>query len=212
MATLPCPWKHTDVSWKRYINGKLTTLASTKNGKLTIHDKRFALQADNSLVIMKVVLLDSGMFQCNSGQIYLDVTTDPKSVGSALVPNGKNADEESGDQTSPDVWKTVAGVAVGAVLALLSVITLILYLKRRGQRSQNQTVAEVIYEEVKHVEEEPLENPYVYIIGTADTPTVTVSDLYSKVNKPREECVYSLAQTSPQTGSLGSASHYHAVP
>lgn len=136
-----------------------------------------------------------------------------------MGPNGKNADEESGDPTSPDIWKTAAGVAVGAVLALLSVFSLILCLKRRGQKNQNQTVAEVIYEEVKHVEEEPwLENPYVYISETADTSTPTVVDVYSKVNKQRaggsggEECVYSLAQTSPQTGSLGSGSHCHAVP
>lgn len=209
MATLTCPQAYTDVSWTRYRNGEKITLASIKNGREIIPDKRFALQADKSLVIMKVNLSDSGMYQCNFKKIYLNVMT----IGSTLDPNGKNAADESGDQTSPEIWKTAAGIAVGAVLALLSIVTLILCLKWRGQKNQNQTVAEVVYEEVKHVEEEPwLENPYVYISETADTSTATVSDLYSKVNKWREECVYSLAQTSPQTGSLGSGSHYHAVP
>lgn len=219
MATLPCPRKHTDVSWTRYINGEKITLASIKNGRDIIPDKRFALQADKALVIMKVFPSDSGMYLCSSSRIYLNVTTDLKSVGSTLGPNQKNADEESGNQTSLDIWKTAAGVAAGAALALLSVVTLILCLKRRGQRNQNQTVADVIYEEVKHVEEEPwLENPYVYISETAHTSTPTVSVLDSKVNKQRvggssgEECVYSLAQSPPQTGSLGSGSNYHAVP
>lgn len=218
MAKLPCPWTHTDVSWKQYRNGKLITLASIKNGEDIIHDKHFGVLADNSLVIMKVFLSDTGMYLCNSSRIYLNVTTDLESVGSTLGPTQKNADDESGDQMSPDIWKTAAGVAV-LLLALLFIVTLILCLKRRGQRNQNPTVAEVIYEEVKHVEEEPwLENPYAYISETADTSTPTVSNLYSKVNKRKtggssgEECVYSLAQTSPQTGSLGSASHYHAVP
>lgn len=215
MATLPCPQRHTNVSWTRFRNGKPITLASIKNGGDVIPDKHFALQADNSLVIMKVLPSDSGMYLCSSSRIYLNVTTDPKSVGSTLGPNQKNVGEESGDQTSPDIWKTAAGVTVGAALALLSVVTLILCLKRR---SQKQSVAEVIYEEVKHVEGEPsLENPYVYISETADASTPTAGVLYCKVSRQRaggssgEECVYSLAQLSPQTGSLASAPHHHAV-
>lgn len=210
-ATLPCPQTDGNVSWTRYRDGTKTTLAIIEKGEDKIYDKRFGVLADNSLVIMKVLLSDSGMYMCNFRQIYLNVTTDPKSVGSTFGLNGKNGDEEPADQTSSDIWKTAAPGAAAAVLALLSVVTLILYLKRRRQKNQNQTVTEVIYEEVKDVVEEPwLENPYVYISETA-----AVSNLYSKVDKQRrsggEECVYSLAQTSPQTGSLGPASHYHAV-
>lgn len=214
MAKLPCPQRHTSVSWTRYINGERITLASIKNGEDVIPDKRFALEADNTLVIMKALVSDSGMFMCGSSKIYLNVTTDPKSVGSTLGSDGEDADKGSGDYASPDIWKAAAGVAVGAAVTLLSVVALILCLKRRGQKDQKRTVAE----EVKHVEEEPLENPYVSISEAADASTATVCVLYSKVNKQRaggssgEEFVYSLAQTSPQTGSPGSGSHYHAVP
>lgn len=218
MATLPCPQGQPNGSWTRYINGKRITLASIKNGEDVIPDKRFGLQADNSLVIMKAFLSDTGMFMCGSSKIYLNVTTDPKSVGSTLGSDGEDGGKGSGDNASPDISKAAAGVAAGAAVTLLSVVALILCLKRSGQEDQKRTVAEVIYEEVKHVEEEPLENPYVYISEAADASAATVCALYSKVNKQRaggssgEEFVYSLAQTSPQTGSLGSGSHYHAVP
>ncbi|XP_054483580.1 uncharacterized protein LOC129117002 isoform X1 [Anoplopoma fimbria] len=233
VATLPCPCGKGNVTWSRFINGKKVTLVKIKNGVEERFDKRYGSLADNSLVIRNVTSSDSLMYLCNTTTVYLNVITDTNTVGPnagnvtdrprnrrlgpVLGPDQKGNAEDAENQQPSDVWKIPVGVVVGVALVLLLIFTLKFCFKNRMEKTTNldETVPEVIYEEIKCGEEQParesyFESPYysTSIREMESTSTPPNNTLYSTVNKlttkgrSSEECVYHLAQNPLKTGNV----------
>ncbi|KAM8772154.1 uncharacterized protein AB9X84_007736 [Acanthopagrus schlegelii] len=216
-VTLPCPHKVGNVQWSRFINGAKVVIVRIEDGKEKIPDKHYGSLADNSLVIRDVRLSDSTMYFCNDSRIYLQVTTDPNVV--TQRNDGLNegaAAEDPQNHRSSGSWKLAAGAVVGAALVTLVVFLLRFCPKNREETNSNvnETVTDVIYEEIEAGEEQPrrdsdVESPYYWtsISETLSTSTPTNHNLYSSVNKLKtgghsEEAVYYLAQNPAQTGSV----------
>ncbi|KAG7231823.1 hypothetical protein INR49_010286 [Caranx melampygus] len=193
---LPCPG-HTgseDVTWSRYINGK-ETLLTIRDGNKKGSNSQYGSNTDGSLVIYKVRSSDETKYICNRKCIYLKVTSDPNMVPATAQPGcpvqatprvtGSAPDLGPGLGPDPDQWKIPVGVVIGGSVALAAMLVLKLLSERR--RRSVRAESDRIYEEIQdlEVEREPeVETPYY----TSTTHTA----VYSTVNKPRRECVYSL--------------------
>lgn len=216
-VTLPCPHKVGNVQWSRFINGDKVVIVRIEDGMERILDKHYGSLADNSLVIRDVRLSDSTMYFCNDSRIYLQVTTDPNMVtqGNDGLKDGAAAGDPQNQQSSGS-WKLAAGAVVGAALVTLVVFLLRFCPKNREETNSNvnETVTDVIYEEIEAGEEQlrrdsDVESPYYWtsISEAASTSTPANHNLYSSVNKlkpggPSQEAVYYLAQNPAQTGSV----------
>lgn len=234
MASLPCPEETGDVTWSYFEQGVRQTLVTIVNGQEVIKNKdKYGSQADNVLLIKKVISSDSRMYCCNKRQVYLYVTTDPNmlapkaghstltphpdevdSDGSGLKEDSDKEESDPGIQGFSDVWKVLVGVVIGVVPVLLVLLTLRFCSKRREETNRDKTTTpEVIYEEIDDVEDRPgrrseVESPYWSSIPvTPNTPTPDNKNLYSTVDKSKDpsrgECVYYLAQNPAQTGGHG---------
>lgn len=213
LASLPCPEETGDVTWSYLENSKTITLVAIKNGEEQVTNKdRYGSLADNTLLIKKVKFSDSRMYFCNKRKVYLEVTTDPVTSGPDEVDSeGSGLKEEDPDkedsdskkQESSDLWKVLVGVVIGAFSVLLALLTLRFCSKRREETSKNQTTTEVIYEEIKAVEDQLGRGADVESPLTPNTPTVTNNNMYSTVNMckdpSRGECVYYLVQSPAPT-------------
>ncbi len=212
VATLPCPYKTGDVSWKRHIRGEEVTLVTIQNGIEEKARPRYASLADNSLVIKNVTYFDSAMYSCNKSQIFLEITTDPNKVnpkaGNVPVKPENDAqdfetdssekgvaapeDDDAKNQQTSDFWKIPVGIVAGAVLVLLATAISRFCLKKRKETNKNMAncVSEVIYKEIEAAEEQPrrqsdVESPYSWtsISDIQSTGKPPKNNLYSTVNK-----------------------------
>ncbi|KAK2918412.1 hypothetical protein Q8A73_002783 [Channa argus] len=163
-AVIPCPDPRPDVTWSCFIHGATVTLVSVKDGQKQKTDKRFELQADNSLVINNVKSDDTSLYLCNGKQVYLNVVTNSSvketQPEGKVTPRNKEVDLESDqsgtaaagdtvDQPSSDLCCSFYYVKVVAVvcaaLLLLSISTLKFCSKTKTQKvhgGQNCDVAE----------------------------------------------------------------------
>lgn len=163
-------------------------MVSVKNRE----DQRYESTSDGSLLIHEAQDSDAGMYFCNKEQIYLTVTSDPAQPGfpvqaTPTVP-GSGPDPGPGLGPDPEQWKIPVGVVIGGCVVLAAMLALKLLSERR--RLSNRAESDRIYEEIQDLE---VETPYY--TSTTHTNTHTHTALYSTVNKPRRECVYSLAQS-----------------
>jgi len=176
-------------------------LVSIRNGLESRTDRRYGSQADGSLLINRVEESDERMYLCNMRKtVYLRVTADPDKAFLSTDQMEGAADI----QQSPDWWKIPVGVAVGASLMLLSVLTLKLCSKTANS---NRAVPETVYEEIQDTSEQfGVESPYYSTITeTPTTSTAAYLHPYSTVSRPQAEAfsdqagVYSLIQKPLQT-------------
>lgn len=203
-ATLLCPDETGDVTWRRFINGKLVALVTVTNGVETMEDKRYGSRGKTSLVIRDVTSFDSSMYFCNHKKVYLTVTKDPSEVGpdagreGATPANaGPGTAGDAGNRPPSGRWKGPVGMVAGAALVILGVLTLNFCHQKRTEKTTRLHKTEAIYEEIDVGRQSRSERPHHF---------ASVGEMANQLparGRVWRECVYSLAQSPPSTGSVG---------
>ncbi|KAM8842857.1 uncharacterized protein ACB058_014418 [Synchiropus picturatus] len=195
MISLKCLDTTANLSWTRNEGGSLVDLVGFRNGR-EIRRDGFGVQADHALVIVRAKLSDTALYLCNGKPAVNLKVIDPSEVSrvpSPAVTRPWTLTPTSGTLPSSDfLWRVPVGVAGG--LALLLVLVLIVWFKRKTEEPESEQVYEEIQD--KHLQPpQSAEQSYAALIYVSSD-----DHLYDTVPMEEDAGVYSLAH-DPVTGT-----------